>query len=289
MASKNDNANDIHSRRLAGTLGLEVTNIDLAKPVSDKLLARLKKYLEDYQVLVFPNQGHLKPEDHIAFAGLWGPLHIMPAGHVPGHRELIKIESRGGKVQSTNREAAELHDSARLARTDIWHSDFSFEETPPLGSLLLAREIPEYGGDTMFASQYAAYEALSPAMQNLLAGMRALHCGEGYYRIMGLDPGDAPKQLQPVVRSHPVTGRKALYVNRIWTKHFEGMTVEESQPLLNFLYEQAARPNFTFRHRWSPGDLVFWDNRFVQHYAINDYGSQTRIMHRATVLGEKPL
>ena len=140
----------------------------------------------------------------------------------------------------------------------------------------------------MFASQYAAYEALSPAMQTMLSGLRAVHSGEGYYRLMGLDPDDAPRRAQPVVRSHPVTGRKGLYVNRIWTKHFEGMTVEESRPLLEFLYNHGVQPHFTFRHRWSPGDLVFWDNRFVQHYAIPDYGSQTRIMHRATVLGETP-
>jgi taurine dioxygenase len=274
----------IYSERLSGTLGARIRGLDLCFPVPANVLASLRDALAQHCVLVFPGQSGLSPEQHIAYAASWGPLHIMPSGHLPGHRELIEIAARGGVAPGAG---GRDHETSQLARTDIWHSDMSFEEKPPLGSLLLARQIPPVGGDTMFASQYAAFETLSPALQHLLSTLRAIHSGEGYYRLMGLDPDKAPRTAHPVVRTHPRTGRKGLFVNRVWTRHFEGMTVEESKPLLDFLYDHACQPPFTFRHRWSPGDLVFWDNRFVQHYAIRDYGRCDRVMHRATVIGEK--
>jgi taurine dioxygenase len=140
----------------------------------------------------------------------------------------------------------------------------------------------------MFANQYLAYDSLTPAMRQLLDGLRAVHTGAIFLRLAGADESAAPTAVHPVVRTHPETGRRALYVNAVFTSHFDGMTVEESQPLLQWLYAHCSQPNLTFRHRWSTGDLVMWDNRCVQHYAIHDYGDENRVMHRVTVLGDRP-
>jgi len=271
--------------RLAGSLGASVEGLDLTQPVGDDMMQALRQAFLDHLVLVFPGQAHITPSQHVAFARRWGPLQTMPAGHLPGHPELIEIAARRGVKPSNANPERRTHASAKLARTDIWHSDQTYEPHPVIGSLLLARELPSAGGDTMFSNQYDAFETLSTGMQELLRNLRALHSGEGYYRLMGLDPADAPLTPQPVARVHPETGRTALYVNRVWTKQLEGMTVEESQPLLNYLYAHAVEPCFTFRHRWQVGDLLMWDNRAVQHYAIDDYGNETRVMHRATLLG----
>lgn len=272
--------------RLAGSLGAAVEGLDLAQPLDEPVVAALRKAFLEHLVLVFPGQAHITPAQHVAFARTWGPLHVMPSRHIEGFPELIEIASYGGVRPGDENPELRRHPSARLARTDIWHSDQSYEQHPPVGSVLLARQIPEVGGDTMFANQYAAFETLSPGLQHMLRELRAIHSGEGYYRITGLDPADAPEAAQPVAFVHPETGRPALYVNRVWTTRFENMTVEESRPLLDFLYAHAVEPGFTFRHRWSVGDVVIWDNRCVQHYAIDDYGSETRVMHRATVLSK---
>jgi taurine dioxygenase len=274
--------------RLAGSLGASVQGLDLSRPMDNATLQDLRAAFLTHLVLVFPGQGHITPAQHVAFARCWGPVQVMPGRHLPGHPELIEIAQRQGKRPGTDRPEALAHESARLARTDIWHSDQSYEPRPAIGSLLLAREIPSAGGDTMFANQYAAYETLSPGMQRMLRGLKALHSGEGYYRITGLDPAEAPITAHPVVRTHPETGRPALFVNRVWTTRFEDMSDEESRPLLQYLYGHAVEPCFTFRHRWHEGDLLMWDNRCVQHYAVHDYGDETRIMHRATVLGDEP-
>jgi taurine dioxygenase len=272
-------------RRLAGSLGAAVDGLNLAEPVDRETMLELRQAFLEYLVLVFPGQAHITPAQHISFARQWGALQTMPAGHLPGHPELIEIASRRGVKPSNSFPERRVHETAKLARTDIWHADQSYEQHPVIGSLLLARELPSAGGDTMFANQYDAFATLSAGMQDMLRNLKAVHSGEGYYRLVGLDPADAPVIAQPVARIHPETGRAALYVNRIWTKHFENMTVEESQPLLNYLYTHAVEPCFTFRHRWQVGDLLMWDNRAVQHYAIDDYGDETRVMHRATILG----
>jgi taurine dioxygenase len=272
-------------RRLAGSLGAAVEGLDLAQPVGDDTMQALRQAFLEHLVLVFPGQAHITQAQHVAFARRWGALQTMPAGHLPGHPELIAIASRNGVKPSNANPERRTNASAKLARTDIWHSDQTYEKNPAIGSLLLARELPSAGGDTMFANQYYAFETLSPGMQEMLRNLRAIHSGEGYYRLVGLDPADAPVNAKPVALVHPETGRTALNVNRVWTKQFEGMTVEESQPLLDYLYAHAVEPPFTFRHRWQVGDLLIWDNRAVQHYAIDDYGNETRIMHRATILG----
>jgi taurine dioxygenase len=181
----------------------------------------------------------------------------------------------------------------------------TYLDEPALGSILYALEVPAYGGDTMFANQYLAYEALSPGMQRMLDGLTAIHSAKHVYgvgsdndyaRLKGLSAmkivrGEAAHREteHPVVRTHPETGRKCLYVNRNFTVRFKDMTVEESRPLLNFLFEHAVRPEFTCRFRWEAGSIAFWDNRCVQHYALNDYHGQRRVMHRVTVNGDRPV
>ena len=275
----------LNIRRLSGALGAAIEGMDLAKPIDSDTMTALRQAFLQNLVLVFPGQGHITPQQHVAFAARWGDLQVMTKRHIEGCPELIEIASRGGVRPGDERAELRDHPSAKLARTDIWHTDQSYEPHPAIGSLLLARELPSVGGDTMFANQYLAFESLSAGMQALLRSVRAIHSGDGYYRITGLDPADAPETAQPAALVHPETGQTALYVNRVWTTRFEGMTVDESAPLLNYLYAHAVEPAFTFRHRWTVGDLVIWDNRCVQHYAIADYGTETRIMHRATIKG----
>ncbi len=272
-------------RRLAGALGAAVEGLDLAQPVDAATMSALRQAFFEHLVLVFPGQAHLTPRQHVAFAARWGELQVMTQRHLDNCPELIEIAARDGVRPGTDNPETYAHPSTKLTRTDVWHTDQSYEPHPAIGSVLLARELPSVGGDTMFANQYAAFETLSPGMQRMLRNVRAVHSGEGYYRITNLDPADAPRTAQPVALVHPETGRTALYVNRIYTTNFEDMSVEESQPLLEYLYAHAVQPPFTFRHRWSVGDMLMWDNRCVQHYAIDDYGDQTRVMHRATILG----
>lgn len=274
---------ELNITRLAGVLGASVAGLDLAQPVPDETMRLLRQAFLDHLVLVFPDQSHLTPEQHVAFARRWGRLQQQVGHCLPGYPEIVEIVSRDGMRPGEEARQRHDHPTARLARTDIWHADQTFEPEPVIGSLLLARELPAAGGDTMFSNQYAAFDALSSGMQRMLRGLRAIHSGEGLYRISGADPALAPRTPQPVAMVHPETGRTALYVNRVWTRHFEDMSVEESQPLLDLLYAHAVEPCFTFRHRWSVGDLLMWDNRCTQHYAIFDYGSETRVMHRATI------
>jgi len=273
---------------LSGTIGARIDGLDLARPIDDETMRELRQVFLEHLVLVIPGQAHITPDQHIAFAARWGDLHVMPSGHMEGYDRLIKITYGGIRPGPDGKDRIPLNDAEKYIRTDAWHSDMSFQECPPVGSLLLAREIPPAGGDTMFANQYVAYETLSAGMKRMLDGLKAVHKGESWYSVVGLDPAKAPANIHPVVRTHPETGRRALYVNRVFTSHFEDMTVEESRPLLEYVFAHASQPNYTFRHRWSVGDLVFWDNRCAQHFAVWDYGRQTRIMHRATVLGDRP-
>jgi len=257
---------------LAGSLGAQIDGVDLSKPLADAIMDLLKAAFLDHGVLVYPRQ-ELTPEQQAAFAARWGELHLMPTldSRLDGHPAIVEINFRGAKPS-----------------TDTWHTDMSMNERPPMATFLLARQIPPAGGDTMFANQYLAYDQLSDGMKAMLEGLGAMHDGARFGPAAGLDPEKLPTSVHPVVRTHPETGRKALYVNAIFTRRFENMTVDESAPLLNWLFAYCSQPNFTFRHRWSVGDLVMWDNRCVQHFAIADYDSTQRTMNRATVLGDRP-
>jgi taurine dioxygenase len=222
----------------------------------------------------------MTPEQHLAFGRHFGPLHIHPAApHAPGHPELMVIHAD--------------KDSPR-ANGENWHSDVSCDPEPPLGSILYIRTCPPRGGDTLFASMYAAYDALSERMQRYLEGLTALHDGEPVYRGLYANYGvadkpDYPRAEHPVVRTHPVTGRKALYVNRGFTRRILGIPRDESEGLLRYLYEHMENPLFQCRFRWRANSVAFWDNRCVQHHALWDYWPATRSGFRVTVRGERPV
>jgi taurine dioxygenase len=257
---------------LSGALGARIDGVDLGAPLGEATMARIKDAFLEYSVLVFSGQDKLTPAQQVAFAARWGEVHLMPTPEkcLDGNRAVLVLDTYGERPV-----------------TDAWHSDVTMEETPPLGSFLLARTVP-VGGDTIFASQYLAYEALSDGMKRLLNGLFAVHNGDNFAAAGNYDPATFPSSVHPVVRTHPETGRKALFVNPVYTSRFEGMTAAESRPLLDYLCAHAVQPNFTFRHHWTRGDLLMWDNRCLQHFAVADYGSSPRTMHRVTVLGDRP-
>ena len=230
--------------------------------------------------MIFFRDQELTPEQHLDFGRHFGPLHLHPAApHAPGHPELMIIHAD--------------KDSPR-ANGENWHSDVSCDELPPLGSILYIKTCPPRGGDTLFASMYAAYEALSERMQTYLEGLTALHDGEPVYRGLYANYGVAdkpsyPHAEHPVVRTHPVTGRKALYVNRGFTRRILGIPRDESEGVLRYLYEHMENPLFQCRFRWRANSVAFWDNRCVQHHAMWDYWPLTRSGFRVTVRGEKPV
>lgn len=285
---------------VAGALGAEVRGIDLAQPLSDEILSDLRQAFVDYLVLFFHNQ-RLTPDRHKALGRSFGELYAYP-DYKPGAARIAAIEGQPEIIELRK----EPDDSANIGHR--WHSDLSFEATPPLGSILYALEVPHYGGDTLFANQYLAYDSLSDGMKAMLDGLTAVH-DDMHVIIPNLDPAqllssgidarriassnaDNSRALtvsrHPVIRTHPETRRKALYVNLSYTRRFSDMTVEESRPLLEFLFMHSARPDFTCRFRWRRHSVAFWDNRCTLHFALNDYQGQRRVMHRVTIKGDRP-
>lgn len=275
---------------MAGALGADVHGVDLARPLDDATFAEIERAFHDRLVLFFHDQ-RLTPEQHLAFSRRFGPLARSPyIKHLDEHPDIIAVLKE-----------ADERDISTFG--NAWHSDFSFLEEPPLGSVLYAREVPDHGGDTLFANMYAAYDALSEGMRRMLDDLNAMHSGRPYgvggvpaglkvSRSIGIerDRPEADREVaHPVVRVHPATGRRALFVNAIYTTRFEGMTEQESRPLLEFLYAHAIRPEFTCRLRWRADDLAIWDNRCAMHYAVNDYDGARRLMHRTTIKGERPM
>jgi len=275
---------------VAGSLGAEVSGVDLAAPLSNAASAEIRRAFTENLVLFFRDQ-RLTPEQHLAFSGLFGRLCRMPyITHMEDYPDIIAVlkEADERKVSTFG---------------NAWHSDFSFLEEPPLGSILYAREVPSHGGDTLFANMYEAYEALSEGVKRMLLGLKAMHSGKPYgqgglpkdlktSRSIGIERNnpEADREVaHPVVRLHPESGRKALFVNAIYTTRFEDMSEAESRPLLDFLFEHAQRPEFACRFRWAEGSLAVWDNRCTLHYAVNDYDGSRRLMHRTTVAGERPM
>jgi taurine dioxygenase len=275
---------------IAGSLGAEIGGVDLAAPMRNSVAGELRRAFVEHLVLFFRDQ-RLTPEQHLAVSRLFGPIVRMPyVKHMEDYPDIIAVlkEADERKISTFG---------------NAWHSDFSFLEAPPLGSLLYAREVPSRGGDTIFANMYAPYEALSDGMKRMLDPLRAMHSGRPYgvggvprdlrtSRSIAIerDNPEADREVaHPVVRVHPESGRNALYVNAIYTTRFEDMTEAESRPLLRFLYEHCTRPEFTCRFRWATGSLAIWDNRCTMHYAVNDYDGERRLMHRTTVAGERPL
>ncbi len=278
----------IEVRPISGALGAEIGGVDLSQPVPDAVFAEIESAFHENLVIFFRDQ-RLSPEDHKRFAERFGPLSVHPyVTPLDGHPEIVPI-------------IKEKEDKANFGGG--WHSDVSFMEKPALGSLLYALDVPAFGGDTLWANQYMAYDALSDGMKAMLGELVALHSAASQYgqggesarnnkkrKGMEIAVSDAAESMveHPVVRTHPATGRKALYVNAPFTVKFKGMTRRESKPLLNFLVEHSTQEQFTCRFRWTAGALAFWDNRCTQHYALNDYHGQRREMHRVTVEGERP-
>jgi taurine dioxygenase len=256
--------------RQSPACGAVVHGVDLAPGVSDELLGVLRDALLEHLMVCVRDQGHLTPDEQIAFAARWGRIEPHPyVDPIDGHPEII-----------------EVYDPNPITQT--WHADFTYAKQPPAQSFLLARTIPPVGGDTMFANCYLAYEGLSTGMQDTLGSLKAVH----YATQLAIDKGmpeDEIVNAHPVVRTHPETGRKLLFVNGDYTRHFEGWTEAESAPLLAYLYGQVGRPEHSYRHRWQEGDLLIWDNRAAQHAVVGDTAGQPRSLHRVTVAsGEAP-
>ena len=265
--------------KLTPIIGAEITGVDLSEPLSNRTQDEINRALAENLVVFFRDQ-HITPQQHLAFGRLFGELHIHPAApHEDNEPALMKIHAD--------------KDSPR-ANGEGWHSDVSCDTEPPMGSILYIRQTPPKGGDTLFASMYAAYEALSDRMKAYLDGLTAFHDGADVYRGLYANFGVAdkpayPSAEHPVVRTHPVTGQKALYVNRGFTRRILGLPRDESDAVLAYLYQHAENPLFQCRFRWSENAIAFWDNRCVQHRAMWDYWPHTRSGNRVTVRGDRPV
>jgi taurine dioxygenase len=264
--------------KLTPIIGAEIDGIDLSQPLGNRQIDELHRALAENLVIFFRDQ-QLSEDQHLAFGRLFGELHIHPAApSVAGKPELMIIHAD--------------KDSPR-ANGEGWHSDVSCDTAPPMGSILYIRKCPPYGGDTLFASMYAAYDALSDRMKAYLDGLTAEHSGDHYrgqYANYGIaDKAEYPRAEHPVVRTHPVTGKKALYVNKGFTRRIIGIPLDESEGILNYLYEHMANPLFQCRFRWQENSIAFWDNRCVQHHAMWDYWPHTRSGNRVTVRGDRPV
>jgi len=278
---KHGNAFEI--RPLAGAIGAEILGIDL-RALDDAGLSAIRRAWLDHLVIFFRGQ-NLAPVQLVAFARRMGkPVEYPFLKGLDGFPEItpvVKLE----------------HEKVNFG--GIWHSDTAYLERPPIGSMLLAREVPPNGGgDTLFSNMYLAYESLSPALRRLLDGLVGVNSSAKADvtktredRMRDAKRDDARQEYvaeHPVVRTHPETGRKALYVNRGHTVRFKGMREEESTPLLDFLFAHQTRPEFTCRFKWAVGSLALWDNRCAQHYPLNDYHGYRRVMHRVTLAGDRP-
>jgi len=272
-------------RRLSHALGAEISGIDISKPLDDETFKQINSAFLEHGILLFRGQP-LTREQHIAFSRRFGELELTPAHRVgnrdPDYPEIVLV---------TNKPKAADAPNEKRYQGEGWHSDRSFSALPALASLLRAVEIPHIGGNTMFSNCYTAYETLSDGMKKLLAGLHAAHIQEGSRTLDHSTPERlaetqrASRTAHPVVRVHPETGRKSLFL-AYRVKKFVDMTAEESKPLLNFLMEHATWPQLVYRHVWQKDDLMIWDNRCTMHNAVNDYDrSQVRHMERTTVRG----
>ncbi|MDD9878560.1 MAG: TauD/TfdA family dioxygenase [Magnetovibrio sp.] len=264
----------------SGTLGAEITGVDLSKPLDDATFAEVRQAFLDHLVIFFRGQD-LPPASHVAFTERFGALEPHPLGSRRGlddHPAVMVLENRPGKLGPRN---------------DFWHSDISFAERPPALSMLHAIEVTEGRADTMFCNMYTAYEELSDTLRAILDGLGAVHDAEILVnevpsRVQATEV--PPGIVHPVVRTHPETGRKALFVNPYFTRRFDGMSTEESAPLLDYLYARATRHENIFRHNWRAGDVLMWDNRAAMHYAVRDYDdTMPRFLHRTTAAGDRPV
>jgi len=270
-------------KKIAGALGAEILGVDLSTPLSPELSAAIRAALLEHLVIFFRDQ-RLSVAQYLAFARCFGkPIEYPLIKGLPEFPDVIEVSKLENETANFG---------------GVWHTDTAYLELPPMGSMLLAREVPPVGGDTLFANQYLAYEALSPGLRRMLEGLVGVNSStkadasrtrEDRVRKDGREDAKAEYLAEhPVVRTHPETGRKALYVNVAHTVRFKSLTDEESAPLLNYIFQHQTRPEFTCRFSWQVGSLAFWDNRCALHNAVNDYHGHRRVMHRITLAGDKP-
>lgn len=259
--------------------GARVAGVDLSQPLDGSMVEKLLEGLAEHCVLFFEDQP-LTPVQQKALGEHFGSLHVHPAWPrlVDGHPEVMEIYSD--------------ETTTRIAGED-WHSDVSCDPEPPMGTILQMLEVPPAGGDTLFANMSAVFESLSPSMQQFLEGLNAVHDGELVYRDrydgMSEEPRTYPRSEHPVVCVHPVSGRKVLFVNRIFTSRIVELGEAESDALLRLLFQRIEQPEFQCRYQWRPGSVVFWDNRCAQHHALWDYYPHRRRGHRVTIRGQAPV
>src|ERR1700691_3232298 len=271
--------------RLTRALGAVIEGVDLAADLPQPVINRLSELLVEHEGMLFPRQP-ITPQQQCRFAARFGPLHVHPIYPVlPDLPEIMVIDTHEGF----------------LPDNDNWHTDVTFSPTPPLAGILAAKQLPSVGGDTLWSSNLAAYEALSGPLKRQLEGLTAEHSVVKSFPAgrWGADPASKeryeravakhPPVTHPVVRTHPVSGRKALFVNEGFTTRIHELGIRESDALLAFLFAHSARLEFILRWHWNVDDVAFWDNRITQHYAVADYLPQRRIMHRATVIGDRPV
>ena len=270
-------------QKIAGAIGAEIGGVDLRRELSDDTIAEIRRAWNEHVVIFFRDQ-ELSSAQYLAFAERIGkPVEypfIRGIEGFPVITPVVKLE----------------HD--RINFGGIWHSDTTYLEEPPMGTFLIAREVPPHGGDTMFANQYLAYEGLSDGLKQTLARLTGISSSakadvsKSREDRMANSPAAHAHEVfeaeHPVVRTHPETGRKALYINVGHTLRFKGWTVEESAPLLNFLHQHQIKPEFTCRFQWRTDSIALWDNRAALHYPLNDYHGYRRIMHRITLQGDRP-
>ena len=265
----------------SGSMGVEIHNVDLSNELSDSLFSEIRETFIEHGLIFFRDQ-ELTPDDHLRFAKRWGEINI--------NRFFAKVEGYD-QIAEVKKDPDQ-----KINIGGAWHTDHSYDQIPAMGSILLAKETPKIGGDTLFANMYRAYETLSNGMKKTLETMKACHSSR---HVFGAHTGYAEASSQrisnpelatqdaihPVIITHPESKRKALYVNPEFTVNFEGWTVEESKPLLDYLAEHTTQQENTTRFQWKPGSIAFWDNRCTWHFALNDYPGETRLMHRITVEG----
>jgi taurine dioxygenase len=269
---------------IAGALGAEISGVNIADELSDAMVKALRQALLDHLVIFFRDQD-VAPDRYMAFAQRFGtPVEYPFVRGIDGFpmiTPIVKLE----------------HETVNFG--GVWHADTTYQECPPMGTMLVAREIPPFGGDTLFANAYLAYETLSPGLRKMLDGLKGIsnsaladvtRTREDRIQSHGTARAREPMTAEhPVVRTHPETGRKGLFISTAHTERFVGMTREESLGLLEYLFQHQIRPEFTCRFRWQPGSVAFWDNRCTLHNPVNDYHGHRRVMHRITLAGDRPV
>ena len=273
--------NSLNIKPFAPNLGAVITNVDLSNDINDAELKGIRDAFHKYQVLFFQNQSEISPRNHIKLGRCFGELHIHPAApKMKNYPQIFEINTdKNSKIANG---------------AEDFHSDVSCDIEPPLGTMLQLHILPECGGDTMFANMYMAYEALSNPMQKFLSDLKAFHESEHFYRgrykteSNDESKTEYPSAIHPVIRTHPETGKKAIFVNKFFTTRIVGLEPQESKFILDFLFSHIEKTEFQIRYRWNKNDMAFWDNRCTLHKAIWDYFPNQRKGRRVTIKGDKP-